>query len=93
MTLQTKSSSTSPPPARGHGCRRVQQRRGSGRRRDERLLDPDQRHDPFPTPILQNDDYGMSCRIYRDKHGQAVQAPSADQLRDAVIGATVVAAM
>lgn len=43
--------------------------------------------DPFPAPTLQNSDSGVSCRIYRDEHGQAVQAPSVGQLRDAVAGA------
>jgi Alkylmercury lyase len=48
--------------------------------------------DPFPMPILQGCDCGVSCRIYRDEHGQAVPAPSATQLRDAVNAAGVTAA-
>jgi hypothetical protein len=43
--------------------------------------------DPFPAPILQDCDCGVSCRIYRDEHGQAVPAPSVGQLRDDVAGA------
>jgi DNA-binding transcriptional MerR regulator len=40
--------------------------------------------DPFPPPSLQGRGCGVSCRIYRDEHGQAVPAPSVTQLRDAV---------
>lgn len=43
--------------------------------------------DPFSSPILQGCDCGVSCRIYRDEHGQAVPAPSVTQLRDAVAAA------
>ena len=55
--------------------------------------------DPFPMPSLQGCDCGVqgcdcgvSCRIYRDEHGQAVPAPSVTQLRDAVNAAGVTAA-
>jgi hypothetical protein len=43
--------------------------------------------DLFPAPIRLDRDCGVSCRIYRDEHGQAVPAPSVGQLRDAVAGA------
>jgi hypothetical protein len=48
--------------------------------------------DPFPAPVLYDCDCGVSCRIYRDEHGQAVPAPSVGQLRDAVAGADAPAA-
>ena len=40
--------------------------------------------DPFPTPVREGCDCGVSCRIYRDEHGQVVAAPSVAQWRDAV---------
>jgi hypothetical protein len=48
--------------------------------------------DPFPTSSLQGCDCGVSCRIYRDEHGQAVPAPSVTQLRDALAAAGAPAA-
>jgi len=44
--------------------------------------------DPFPAPILGDCGCGVSCRIYRDEHGRTVPAPSVDELRDAIAGAT-----
>ncbi|MHA6632060.1 alkylmercury lyase family protein [Pseudonocardia sichuanensis] len=38
--------------------------------------------DPFPTP--EGCECGMSCRLYRDEHGQTVPAPSVTQLRNAL---------
>lgn len=38
--------------------------------------------DPFAAPGQRK--YGVSCRLYRDNHGQPVAAPSVEQLRDAI---------